>query len=65
MEAARLRYADRVDQGEYGEDDVLGERGPDRTKACETAVNDRHMVQIGAGVALLTRASKSVNCCSQ
>jgi hypothetical protein len=39
LEAIRLHTAARVDQGEDGEDDVLGERSPGCTQAFETGVN--------------------------
>jgi hypothetical protein len=55
LEAVRLHYAGRVDQGENGEDDVLGERSPGCAKACEASVNRCHFVQIRAWVALLRR----------
>ena len=35
LEANRLHCACRVDEGEDGENDVLGERTPGRTKGCE------------------------------
>ncbi len=46
------RYTGRVDEGE---DDVLGERGPGRAKACEPGVNRCQIVHIDAWVALLRR----------
>jgi hypothetical protein len=58
LEAVYLDYACRVDKGEDGEDgedDVLGERSPGRAKACEPGVNPCQILQLGAGVALLTR----------
>ena len=47
--------AGRLDQSEDGEDDGLGKRIPGRAKACESGVNRRQIVQIGAWVALLRR----------
>jgi hypothetical protein len=47
--------AGRVEESDDGEDDVLGERSPGRTKACEAGVNGCQIVQIDAGVALLRR----------
>jgi hypothetical protein len=55
LEATRLHEASRLDEGEDGEDDVLGERCPSRTKALEACVNRRQIVRIGARVALLRR----------
>ena len=51
----RLHCACRVDTGQDGEADVLGERSPGRTNAFESGVNRRQIVQIGARVALLRR----------
>ena len=48
LEADRLRYACRVDQGEDGEDDMLGKRSPSRAKSCEPRVNRCQLVPIGA-----------------
>jgi hypothetical protein len=42
LEAIRLHDAGRVDEGEDGEDDVPGEGGPGRAKACEPGVNRTH-----------------------
>jgi hypothetical protein len=53
--AVCLHYAGRVDEGEDGEDDVLGERSPSGTKACELGVNRCQIMPTGAGVALLRR----------
>jgi hypothetical protein len=39
MESFGLHYAGRVDEGEDGEDDVLGERSPSRAKMFEPGVN--------------------------
>ena len=39
LEAFRLHYAARVDEGENGEDDVLGERTPGRENAWEAGVS--------------------------
>ena len=58
LEADRLPYAGRVDQGEDGEDDVLGERSPDPANALESGVNRWQIVQIGARVALLRRCQR-------
>jgi len=55
LEADRLHYACRVDEGEDGEDDMLGKRSPGRAKPCEPQVNRCQIVPIGAGVALLRR----------
>src|SRR5262249_37959974 len=55
LEAIRLHYAARVDQGE---DDVPGERTPGRAKALQACVNRRQIVQIGARVALLRRCQR-------
>jgi hypothetical protein len=55
LESIGLHYAGRVNEGDDGEDDVLRERTPGRTKACETDVNRCQIMQIGAWVALLRR----------
>jgi hypothetical protein len=55
LEAVCLHCAGRVDEGEDGELDVLGERSPGRAKAWESGVNRCQIVQIGAWVALLRR----------
>jgi hypothetical protein len=55
LEAFSLHYAGRVDEGEDGQDDVLGEPSPSRAKAREACVNRCQFVKIRAGVALLRR----------
>ena len=55
LEAFCLHYAGRVDERE---DDLLGQRSPGRTKACEAGVNRRQIVQIDACVALLRRCQR-------
>jgi hypothetical protein len=58
LEASCLLYAGRVDQGEDGEDDVLGKRSPGRSKADEAGVNRCQFVQFDARVALLRRCRR-------
>jgi len=55
LEAIGLHYTGRVDEGEDGEDDVLGEGSLGLAKMCETRVNGCQVVSIGAAVALLRR----------
>ena len=58
LEAAGLHYSGRVDEGEDGEDDRLGERSPGLAKACEAGVNGCQVVPIGAWVALLRHCQR-------
>ena len=50
LEAISLRCTDRVDEGEDGEDDVLGKRSPGLVLTLEADVNGCQIAQIGARV---------------
>ena len=57
LEATRLHSAGRVDEGEDGEDDVLGERGPSLNKVGESGVNQSHPLTISPNGALPCRCT--------